>query len=177
MSQNKIIVLTGPESTAKSTLSSELALFFKGNCMQEYAREYLRGKSSYTYADVEIIAREQIRQYEAARRSDKLVFMDTWLIITRVWFEWVYGRVPGWLDAAIVACPVDLYLLCRPDIPWQPDPLREHGGEERNQLFLIYRDELEKRGFPYAELGGDGEERVRNARDAVQKRLGICACN
>ncbi len=168
---SKIIVLTGPESTAKSTLAKELASYFNGTYYPEYAREYLSGKGgSYSFSDIEHIARKQIEQYEQARNAGKeeLVFLDTWLIITRVWMEWVYNKVPAWVEQAIKDHPVDLYLLCCPDIPWEPDPLRENGGEQREQLFQRYKKELQTRGFLFAEVTGKGKERIRNAIDAVK---------
>lgn len=170
---SKIIVLTGPESTAKSTLTKELARYFDGICFPEYAREYLSGKmNGYTYADVEYIAQKQIEQYEqAAQIRNKLVFLDTWLIITKVWFQWVFKLVPDWLEEAITNHPVDLFLLCRPDIPWQPDPLRENGGEEREKLFLIYKYELLSRGFYYREVAGEGKMRVTNAIETVRLNI------
>ncbi|MEL7587370.1 MAG: ATP-binding protein [Prolixibacteraceae bacterium] len=169
---NRIIVITGPESTAKSTLTRELSAYFGGNFFPEYAREYLTGKEAgYTYADVEQIARKQIKQYQAARQFEGLVFLDTWLIITRTWFDWVFNKVPSWLEEAIANHPVDLFLLCRPDIPWQPDPLRENGGEQREKLFMNYRQELQSRGFFFMEVGGEGDLRVRNAIEAVKAHI------
>ncbi|WP_423127032.1 AAA family ATPase [Gaoshiqia sp. Z1-71] len=169
----KIIVITGPESTAKSTLTNELSVYFEAASYQEYAREYLAAKGSrYTWDDVAEIARVQLRQYyEARNSSEELVFFDTWLIITKVWFEWAYKRLPDWLEQAIDENPVDLYLLCKPDLPWEPDPLREHGGAEREQLFQIYKQELINRGFPFVEIGGLGDERVLNAIKAVKSIL------
>lgn len=167
----KTIAVTGPESTAKSTLTKELASHFQALSFPEYAREYLAEKGHhYTYEDVEEIAREQVRQYELARQSTAgMVIFDTWLIITKVWFEWVYRRTPEWLEQAIRENPVDLYLLCKPDIPWEPDPLREHGGEEREHLFQLYKNELISRGFRFAEIGGMGEERILQAIQAVKE--------
>ncbi len=170
---SKIIVLTGPESTAKSTLTKELAIHFNAPYFHEYAREYLAGKKhSYSYADVEHIARKQIEQYEIARQmKESFVFLDTWLIITKIWIEWVFDHVPDWLEEAIINHPVDLFLLCRPDIPWIPDPLRENGGEQREQLFQIYKKELLIFGFPVAEVGGSGKQRVLNAIEAVKSNI------
>ncbi len=172
-----IIVLTGPESTTKSTLAKELAEYFNAGFFPEYAREYLETRESgYTYNDVVHIAEKQIGQYEeACRMPGELVFLDTWLIITKVWFEWVYKKVPGWLETAIEKYPVSLYLLCRPDIPWVPDLLRENGGEQREALFGIYKNELQIRGFRYAEVGGTGEKRFLNAVHAVKSNICISA--
>ncbi|PTN07805.1 AAA family ATPase [Mangrovibacterium marinum] len=166
----KIIVLTGPESTAKSTLTRELARQFGGSCFPEFARSYLEGKPShYTYQDVEAIARGQIAQYDQALASaGDFAFLDTWLFVTKVWFDWVYRRRPQWLDQALHDRPVHLYLLCRPDIPWEPDPLRENGGEQREKLFQQYKRELQKLDLPFVEIGGEGPSRIQNAVQAIQ---------
>ena len=170
---SKIIVLTGPESTAKSTLTKELAVYFNVVYFREYAREYLAGKKGcYSYADVEHIAWKQIEQYEIARQmKEGFVFLDTWLIITKIWFKWAFDRVPDWLEEAIINHPVDLFLLCHPDIPWVPDPLRENGGEQREQLFHIYKNELLAFGFHMAEVGEGGEKRILNAIEAVKSNI------
>lgn len=167
----KIIVLTGPESTAKSTLTRQLAAYFKGTSFPEYARTYLEGKGDhYSYTDVEAIAKGQIAQYdEAADLNGEFAFLDTWLFVTKVWFDWVYKRRPAWLDEAIHKKPVDLYLLCKPDIPWEPDPLRENGGEQRERLYQVYKEELINRNLPFVEIGGEGESRIENAIDAIKK--------
>lgn len=164
------IVLTGPESTAKSTLTKELADYFNGNCYLEYAREYFESHSTaYTRQDLEAIARKQIEQFhESEKSSARLFFFDTWLVITKIWFQWVYKSVPNWLDEAVENLPIDLYLLCLPDIPWEPDPLRENGGEHRQQLFETYKNELIKRKLNFVEIGGVGQARVQNAIDAVK---------
>ncbi len=163
------IVVTGPESTAKSTLSEKLADFFNGRFYPEYARLYLdEFGASYDYKDVEKIAKGQIEQYQKSVLSDlKFHFFDTWLIITKVWFEWVYQKSPSWLEDVIQKHPINFYLLCKPDIPWEPDPLREHGGEERIQLFEVYQQELINRNVKFVVIDGIGEQRVQNAINAV----------
>ncbi|KOH43254.1 AAA family ATPase [Sunxiuqinia dokdonensis] len=167
------IAITGPESTAKSTLARNLASYFDGTFYPEYAREYfLNHSTDYTYHDLEQIARKQIQQYQESELGEpELVFFDTWLIITKIWFQWAYQAEPDWLEKEIDNLPIDLYLLCLPDIPWEPDPLREHGGEERLQLFAAYKAELIKRELKFVEIGGLGEQRVQNAIQAVQALL------
>ena len=170
------IAVTGPESTAKSTLSKALAEHFEGVFIPEYAREYfLSHPSAYTFEDLEMIAKKQVDQFYASKsQPDKLYFFDTWLIITKIWFLWVYNREPDWLEAAIVDCPIDLYLLCVPDIPWEPDPLRENGGEKRLALFQTYKRELLDRRLNFVEISGFGEKRLQNAiqeiRNFIKKR-------
>lgn len=167
------IAITGPESTAKSTLAQALADYFGGTFYPEYAREYFQTHSTeYNYNDLEQIARKQIQQYhESEEGESEVVFFDTWLIITKIWFQWAYQSEPTWLETEITNLPIDLYLLCLPDIPWEPDPLREHGGEERLQLFAAYKSELFRRDLKFVEIGGLGEQRVQNAIQAVKSLL------
>ncbi|WP_339740383.1 ATP-binding protein [uncultured Sunxiuqinia sp.] len=167
------IAITGPESTAKSTLAQALADHFDGIFFPEYAREYFREHSTeYTYQDLEWITKKQIQQYhESSDCRKNLVFFDTWLIITKIWFQWAYQTEPAWLEKEISTLPIDLYLLCLPDIPWEPDPLREHGGEDRLRLFDAYKSELIQRKLKFVEIGGLGGQRVENAIQAVKSLL------
>jgi NadR type nicotinamide-nucleotide adenylyltransferase len=163
------IVITGPESTGKTTLAKQLAKLFNGQYLPEFAREYVENlPHHYTYEDVETIANAQVEQYLATKSSsDRLFFFDTWLIITKVWFNWVFSRTPEWLDDQIRNCPIDLFLLCRPDLPWEADPVRENGGENRLKLFDQYRNELNQYGFKFVEIGGRDEVRLQCAIDAI----------
>ncbi len=159
------IGIIGPESTAKSTLSQQLAEHFDGVYVPEYARTYIESLNHpYTYADVEAIAHKQI---DELRRSDATwLFYDTELIITKVWFEHKYHRCPDFLLEALAVNPIDFYLLCAPDLPFEPDPLREN-PHIRTYLFDWYERELQAQGKPYAIIRGEGQARLQCAIRAV----------
>jgi NadR type nicotinamide-nucleotide adenylyltransferase len=155
------VAIIGPESTGKSTLARELAEQFKGTYVPEYARGYVerKGRKELTYDEVCEIAREQIRSIrpkdglssisEAVHQA-KPVFFDTELIVTKVWLEYAFGKVPEWLVDAIKTYPMDLYLLTYPDIPWVPDPARYNGSQAmREELFDRYEEEIKATGVPY----------------------------
>ena len=155
------IGIIGPESTGKSTLASYLAHRYDGVLVPEYAREYmekLAPKYEYAYEDVVHIARTQIEQLKKLHssstegipkgyRSDIVVF-DTELIITKVWFLHKFGHCPEFLEEALHAYPMDVYLLCYPDMEWEPDPVRENPNI-REYLFDWYMKEIEALGIPY----------------------------
>ncbi len=166
------IVITGPESTGKSVLAEMLAAYFGGKVEPEYARKYVADLGRpYKKSDVITIALEQIRQFRESKQSAGTVFFDTGLIITKVWLELVFEADTGWISREIMNAGIDLYLLCAPDIPWIPDPLRENGGEMRDRLFEIYKSNLELFHLQYRIITGTGEERNRNAIFAVKEFL------
>ena len=167
----KKIVITGPESTGKTTLAEALAQRLNAYLIPEYARSYIeRLNRPYTYSDVEIIAKHQLE--EESRFSgigvSGILLMDTWLIITKVWFEVVYGTAPEWIGKHIATDDIDLFLVCAPDIPWIADPVRENGGKMRLKLFERYCKEIENHGFTYEIVRGAGELRLQNALNLLK---------
>lgn len=167
------IAVTGPESTGKTTLAIQLAEWYNGQYIPEFAREYVEKLDHhYTFEDVEAIANAQVGQYLATNSgSGQLFFFDTWLIITKVWFRWVFGKTPDWLEEKIHQCPIDLFLLCLPDLPWEADTVRENGGENRLKLLDEYRKELNHYGFKFVEIGGVGDERLQSAIAAINSKM------
>ena len=156
-------------------LAEELARYFRTVWVPEYAREFVRNLGrEYLYEDILQIARRQIglltHCYDGA---NQLIFFDTGLIITRVWLLERYQTCPAFIDRAIREIPVDLYLLCRTDIEWVYDPVREHSGLDRERLFNRYRDELKHYGLSYRMIDGRGERRFQNALRAVQEVCGF----
>ena len=165
------IAVTGPESTGKTTLAKQLAEHYQGQYIPEYAREYIENlQNRYTFADIESIANKQVEQYSATKSSSEHFFVfDTWLIITKVWFRWVFNRTPEWFEKKMQECPIDLFLLCEPDIPWEADSVRENGGENRIKLFEEYKTELINYQFNFVEISGTGEQRFANAISAIHE--------
>jgi len=161
--QIKKIVLTGPESTGKTTLGNSLANIFNSKFYPEFAREYVENLNrNYNFSDVENIAKKQIDVFrkESYDTNSNCVFFDTGLIITKVWFSEVFKKVPQYLNDAIKEIKIDLYLLCYPDIEWVADDVRENGGERRLYLFNKYKEELDKNNFKYHIIKGKNKQRL-----------------
>lgn len=166
----KWVVVSGPESTGKTELAQNLAERFETVYVPEYAREYIeRLDRPYSYEDVEEIARYQVEEekiYESKATNGLLIF-DTWFIITKVWFDLVFGKCPEWIIPHIKSTHIDLFLVCNTDLPWIPDSVRENGGEKREQLFQLYCKEISSFGFKYEIISGTGPARVENAIKAL----------
>ena len=60
--QTEVIVITGPESSGKTTLAVQLSAYWKSPCVAEVARSYLKDKISYQQSDLLKIAQTAIRK-------------------------------------------------------------------------------------------------------------------
>ena len=143
------IGIIGPESTGKSTLAEYLSHRYEGVLVPEYAREYMENLApsyGYTYDDVGAIAKQQLSVLSSI--NSNLVVFDTELIITKVWFLHKFGRCPDFVEQALRDYPMDVYLLCYPDLPWLPDPVREN-PDIREYLFDWYEREIQALNIPY----------------------------
>ena len=81
---------------------------------------------------------------------EDVCFFDTELIVTKVWFDYVFDRVPQWLEEAIRRYPMNVYLLTYPDIEWHQDGTRSNGSDEkRMELFKRYEAEIQALDIPY----------------------------
>ncbi|MDO7850136.1 aldose epimerase family protein [Hymenobacter convexus] len=170
------ISLTGPESTGKTTLAAQLAAHYGTSFAPEFAREYLADSGPhYTLEDLEEIARGQLQaEATAEAHAHRLVFSDTDLLVIKIWAEHSFGICPEWILRRIDQQQYDLVLLMGVDLPWQPDPLREH-PHLRQQFYDLYLRELRERMSNFAEISGDAARRFAQARFLVDELLGSAA--
>ncbi len=149
------IGIIGPESSGKSTLARYLAKRYQGTLVPEYARSFIeqKGSKEVTWDELCLIARHQIdvlSSLTSTPLTSNPCFFDTDLIVTKVWFDYAFGRVPEWLNEAILRYPMDVYLLTYPDLPWIPDPARYNGSDAiRLELFQRYEAEIQALNIPY----------------------------
>ena len=165
------VALTGPESSGKSSLTQALAKHFKAPYLLEYSRTFLNDLARpYTEEDLVPIAEGQLAQEKALAKS--IYFCDTSLLVMRVWGLYKFGRSDERIKEMLLAHPADFYLLCRPDLAWAPDPLREHAAlEDREALFKLYKQNLDEFQLPYGLVEGQGQARVDMALQQLRGRF------
>jgi HTH-type transcriptional repressor of NAD biosynthesis genes len=169
------VVLFGPESTGKTTLSRHLARYYNTVWTPEFARAYLQKKwnnerKTCEKKDLIPIAIGQMKmENKLAQRADKLLICDTDLLETKVYSEEFYGGfVDEKLDKAASENQYDLYLLTYVDTPWEKDDLRDR-PEQRLEMFNAFENALKKHKKNYIILKGDKETRLKNATKAIDK--------
>lgn len=165
------MVIIGPESTGKSTLSLDLAAHFGTVALPEYARQYLESRNGrYEEQDLLAIAAGQLTSEDTQRKeANGILFCDTDLYVIKVWSEHKYGRCATPILQEIAVRPYDLYLLTDIDMPWQEDPLREHPQPEmRAYFFKVYLDIVQNTGLPFSLISGNRKERLKAAISAIE---------
>jgi NadR type nicotinamide-nucleotide adenylyltransferase len=170
MQKIKKIVVIGPESTGKSTLSKALAKELGTIWVPEYARNYLEQKGQvYTYEDLLVIAKGQIlSEEELLLKANKYIICDTDLYVIKVWSEHKYGKVEPFVLETIAQRRYDAYILCDIDMPWQSDILREHPEPQMRKYFYnIYKDIVQQSGKPFIIVNGNETERLTQALSAA----------
>ncbi len=181
------VVLTGSESTGKSTLAHELAAHYRTVCCAEAVREYLDQKASRAVGsegppaiseaalldseDVEPIARAQIEAEDAASaHANHILILDTDLLSTMVYARHYYGACPEWILEAVRNRRANLYLLMETDVAWVADPQRDR-GYRRGDMHRLFLAALEEVGASFVTIRGLWDERRMEAMRAIDAGL------
>ncbi len=158
------IALVGPESTGKSTMARSLAIHYQTLWVPEFARYYCTALTkACTLDDETTMYHGQVALEESVISvlQKPLLFCDTTFLTVKIWSDYQLGETPQIVLDALPKHNYDLYLLLKPDLPWQDDPLRDFKG--MGDYFMnVWRNELKNLGANYIETGGT-KNRFENA--------------
>lgn len=157
----KKIILTGPESTGKSTLAKQLAHEYNTVWVPEFSRTYLEGLNRpYREDDLLKIAQGQ-RDLESLflKKTNQYLFCDTSMMVMKIWSEYRFGKCHPWILEQLENEKNTSYVLCGTDIPWEYDELRENPND-RNELYKKYLSELKFHQKEFIEVTGSQEFRI-----------------
>jgi NadR type nicotinamide-nucleotide adenylyltransferase len=171
------VVLFGPESTGKTTLSRHLARHYNSVWVPEYAREYLQNvwnneRRTCEPKDLVPIAIGQMAmENELAQKTESVLICDTDLLETKVYSEAYYsGTCDPVLDKYAIENTYDLYFLTYIDVPWEEDDLRDKPNE-RERMFKAFEEALKENNRPYVLLKGNKKERLEEAVKHIDKLI------
>lgn len=180
----KKVVLYGPESTGKTMLSQKLAEHYATLYAPEYARYYLDlkralydpfGRTSDEVCQPQDIPHIVIGQvsFEDAfvEQANRILFCDTNPLMTYVYNKYYYNHDEEWIAQAAVDRNYDLYLLTNIDIPWVPDPPFRDRPNHREELYSLFKEQLDKRKLPYEVISGDYDKRLALGVEIVDRLL------
>ncbi len=158
------VIINGPECSGKTTLCEYLVKNLDAGYIQEYPRIYLEmTNGKYNQDDLEIMAHD-INDLIEELDDDRLWIIDTNNINIKIWYQYKYGKLPNdirELDDNAQA----IHLLCKPDIPWEVDALREN-PDDRDEIYDMYRKYMYEAEIKYHVI--DGEDRDTDALKVIQ---------
>ena len=163
----KKISIVGPESSGKSLLANTLSKSLNCSLTEEYARQYLNNKNSYDYDDLTQIA---IKQNEIIKKEIKrggnFLIADTSLIVIEIWSKMKFNKTDSRIINLSKQEKFDYYILCKPDIPWVFDSLRENPND-RDYIFKFYLKILKKRNYNFKIVSGPHATRTLASLDFI----------
>lgn len=171
------VVLFGPESTGKTTLSRQLARHYNSIWVPEYAREYLQNKwnnerKTCEPKDLLPIAIGQMKlENDLAKKTNTVLICDTDLLETKVYSEAYYlGTCHPEIAKFAEENKYNLYFLTYIDTPWEADDLRDK-PHERERMFDAFKTALVDYKKPFVILRGNKQERFNLAVKHIDKLL------
>jgi NadR type nicotinamide-nucleotide adenylyltransferase len=163
------IAILGAESTGKSTLTAALAARWDTAWVPEYLREFVETHARVPFEDDQLrIARTQLaRETALAARARGLLFCDTTPLMTAVYSDIYWGRVPPALDALALAHDYALTLVAAPDGPWVPDGLQRESAAVRLRVHEALLERLRRQHIAITLLTGATGERLAQAAPLI----------
>lgn len=167
----KRVVILGPESVGKTTLTKQLAEHFSTKAVHEYARPLFdtlvangkRQPGEFRYEDLDFVARGQAAlEATMVESAHKILFCDTDVITTVTWSQYLYGKHEDWMVELAKEGKYDLTIVLSPeDNRFVQDGGRVMGGDGvREKFFAQLCKNLESIGREYVVVRGTHKERL-----------------
>lgn len=179
------VLIVGGESTGKSTLVQNLALAYNTNFVSEVGRDtcdYAGGEDYMIAEDLyENILRQKINVMDAAKHSNRILFVDTDALTTMFYSWFLLGDNPvNHVKCTKLAKAVDnisdwdLVIFLEPDVEFVQDGTR---SEEIAQNRIEYSEKikhlLRESGIEFHTISGDYLNRFNKAKELIENKLGL----
>ena len=165
-SNTKKIVITGPESSGKTTLFTDLKSLNGYNFISEYSRKYIQHiNRPYNYNDILEIAKYHVSNQISVSRKGLPIIFDTDLLTLLIWCEYKYKKCHPFILDQLINHP-DLYLTCNPNIPGNLRSKRN--PNDRKELFNIHLRKIRELGVEF-NIEGYNSIRISQAKKILQK--------
>jgi nicotinamide riboside kinase len=172
-------LLTGVESTGKTTLSQVLAQHFHVPLAPEMARLHPDVVANQVTLNTlqELLLQQnqaiQDAQREAQKSNSRFCLVDTGPEVLHLWSVHVWGACL--LPRPTFPTGLAAVILCPPVLPWVPDPLRTlPNPHDRWKLHGEYVSHLITQGTPFWTCASmDLQERVAQCARKIEQLIGL----
>lgn len=179
------VLIVGGESTGKSTLVQNLALAYNTNFVSEVGRdtcEYAGGEEYMIAEDLyENILRQKLNVMEAAKHSNRILFVDTDALTTMFYGDFLLdNRKLEHCYCDVLATGVtnitkwDLVLFLEPDVDFVQDGTRsEEIASDRVKYSNQIKELFDMHCVPYICINGNYLERFNKAKEIIKEKIGL----
>ena len=181
----KKVLIVGGESTGKSTLVQNLALAYNTNYVSEVGRDTCdyAGGEEFMIADdlIENLLKQRINVDEAAKYSNKLLFVDTDALTTKFYINFLLNKdsqdatvCNNLADAIHKINKWDLVLFLEPTVEFVQDGTRsEEIASDRIKYSNQIKEMLESNGVNFITIDGDYTNRFNTAKGVIKDMFGV----
>ena len=181
----KKVLIVGGESTGKSTLVQNLALAYNTNFVREVGRDtsdYAGGEEFMIEKDLhENILRQKLLVMDAAKQSNRVLFVDTDALTTLFYSGFLLGqgsdgdkRCTMLAEAVNAITKWELVLFLEPDVEFVQDGTRnETIASDRVKYSEQIKKLFEESGVTYHCVTGSYLERFDRAKELIRVELGL----
>jgi HTH-type transcriptional repressor of NAD biosynthesis genes len=159
----KKIIISGTESTGKSTLTERLAKYYETRMVPEIGRDIVPETEACTRDHLRLIATKHAHKIMTEQsHANKFLFIDTDINITRSYSRYLFNeelRVESWIENMNKG---DLYLFLENDAPLIQDGTRLD-QQRRDELATFHKNVLLEQGIHFISIKGSWEERFTAA--------------
>ncbi|MBR5307867.1 MAG: AAA family ATPase [Clostridia bacterium] len=179
------VLVVGGESTGKSVLVQNLALFYNTNYVPEIGRETCEfaGGEDYMIAEdmYENFLRQRVAVMDAAKRSNRILFADTDSLTTLFYCGFLLGENTADAETSRKLAEGinetikwDLVLFLEPDVGFVQDGTRnEKIEQDREKYSGMIKALFDKYGIKYHTINGNYLERFEKATALINENLGL----
>lgn len=169
-SLQKVIVISGTESTGKTTLAKHLAEEFPSALVEEVGRKLIPDSNNFAMDDLYKVAHAHAESIANAKQKNKpFVVVDTDIYITQSYAEFVFNQQMNLQSEIYHLNNADLRLYLDATAPYVQDGTRMD-EESRNQLDQSHRFMLDKHAQSYCEItSANWNSRTGQAMEMVEK--------
>lgn len=162
------ISIVGPESSGKSTLALSLSQTLGCKLCEEYSRKYLEGKTHYKISDLQIIAKEQNKIIKnGIKKGGKYIVADTCILDIELWSKIKFNKIEEKTLQLSSQEEFDIYFLCKPDMPWEYDKLRENQNN-REKIYKEFISVIKEKKLNYFIVEGTLKKRMSYALKVIK---------
>ena len=167
------VVITGAESTGKTTLAHALADYYNEPWTKEFVRHYVEQLDrELQFEDLESIARGQLAaEDEQLKQAQNLIIHDTNILSSIIYAQHYFKTKLDWVDKHFKERNYSLYILCIPDIPWEKDTGQRESPRARAQLHQTFKAKLNALKLPHVEISGSKEVRLQQVVELINKLI------